>query len=334
MWYRLARPLLFSLPPETAHHLTLRSLAWVERRGLIGAPVASAPCTVMGLTFPNRVGLAAGLDKNAECIDGLAALGFGFVEVGTITPRPQAGNPTPRLFRLPAARALINRMGFNNLGVDVLLENIRRSSFSGIIGINIGKNADTPLEHAADDYLIGLRKVYAHASYVTVNLSSPNTPGLRSLQHGQELEKLLHLLKTTQTALAAEYGKYVPLLIKIAPDLEPAELQDIAVRLLAYEIDGVIATNTTSARTGVAHLRHGQESGGLSGAPLYERATDIVRELHRITQGKIPIIAAGGIFSAAHAAAKIEAGASLVQLYTGLIYQGPGLVKACVKALV
>jgi len=328
--YSLLRPLLFKLPPETAHHLSLHSLKALHRlklSKLFFGKMPHAPCTVMGLNFPNPIGLAAGMDKNAEYIDSLAALGFGFIEVGTVTPRPQPGNPQPRLFRLPAADALINRMGFNNQGIDRLLENVQKARFDGILGINIGKNFDTPLEKAVDDYLIGLHKVYAHADYVTVNISSPNTPGLRQLQHGDELERILKPLKQAQQQLATEHNKYVPLVIKIAPDLSEAELTIIAEKLLAYDIEGVIATNTTLSRAGVENLPCANEKGGLSGAPLSARATQIVQQLSATLQGKIPIIAVGGVMSASDVQEKIKAGASLVQIYTGLIYRGPALLK-------
>jgi dihydroorotate dehydrogenase len=281
----------------------------------------------MGLNFPNPVGLAAGMDKNAEYIDSLAALGFGFIEVGTVTPRPQSGNPKPRLFRLPRAGAVINRMGFNNQGVDQLVKNIQQASFGGLIGINIGKNFDTPLEKAVDDYLVCLHKVYAVADYVTVNISSPNTPGLRQLQLGEELERLLSALKNAQLQLAKVHKKYVPLVVKIAPDLSDAELVAIANQLLASQIDGVIATNTTLSRVGVENQPSANEMGGLSGAPLLGRATQVVQQLSATLQGQIPIIAAGGVMSGADAQEKIKAGASLVQIYTGLIYRGPMLVK-------
>ncbi|MCK5717578.1 MAG: quinone-dependent dihydroorotate dehydrogenase, partial [Thiomargarita sp.] len=293
----------------------------------------AAPYTVMGLNFPNAVGLAAGMDKNAEYIDSLAALGFGFIEVGTVTPRPQSGNPEPRLFRLPQAQGIINRMGFNNQGVDQLIQNVKKSHFKGILGINIGKNFDTPLEKAVDDYLIGLQKVYQYADYVTVNISSPNTPGLRDLQQDTALEQLLKSLTQAQKKLAQQHDKYVPLLIKIAPDLTDIEVTALADTVLKYAIDGIIATNTTLSRAGVENLEHAHEQGGLSGAPLSKRATEIVAQLSDSLQGKIPIIAAGGIMSAADAQDKIKAGASLVQIYTGLIYQGPHLVKKISRVL-
>lgn len=336
MIYSLLRPLFFTLPPETAHNFTLNTLYALKRlklAKLVFGKIPHAPCTVMGLNFPNPVGLAAGMDKNAQYIDSLASLGFGFIEVGTVTPRPQSGNPKPRLFRIPAAQAIINRMGFNNEGLDKLVDNVQKAHFSGILGINIGKNFDTPLEKAVDDYLIGLHKVYAHADYVTVNISSPNTPGLRQLQHGEELDRILNALKQAQLQLAEQHDKYVPLAIKIAPDLSEAELTMIANKLLAYDIDGVIATNTTLSRLSVENLSYANEKGGLSGAPLTVPATQVVQQLSTILQGKIPIIAAGGVMSAADAQAKLQAGASLVQIYTGLIYRGPALVKEITHAL-
>jgi dihydroorotate dehydrogenase len=292
--------------------------------------------TVMGLVFSNPVGLAAGLDKNGDCIDGLAALGFGFIEIGTVTPLPQPGNPKPRLFRLPQASAIINRMGFNNDGVDKLIANVQRASYRGILGINIGKNAATPMENAADDYLICLRKVYAHASYVVVNISSPNTKNLRQLQDEDALNKLLKLLKAEQQKLADTHGKYVPLVLKIAPDMEAVQVTQIARLLVQHRIDGVIATNTTLSREGVENLRHGEENGGLSGAPVRDKSTTVIRQLATVLQGALPIIGVGGIMHGADAAEKICAGAALVQLYSGLIYRGPALVAescAAIKAI-
>jgi dihydroorotate dehydrogenase len=336
MSYSLLRPLLFALDAETAHHLTLNSLSLLQRTGLAGllAP-QPAPCPrkVMGIDFPNPVGLAAGLDKNGDYIDALAALGFGFIEVGTVTPRPQPGNPRPRLFRVREAQAVINRMGFNNDGVDRLVANVRRARYRGVLGINIGKNFDTPIGRAVDDYLACLRKVYALASYVTVNISSPNTKNLRQLQDAAELENLLGALKAEQRKLANEHGKYVPLALKIAPDLEAAQVDAIAGLLQKHAIDAVIATNTTIARDGVAGMPHGAESGGLSGAPLTQRSTAIVAQLAGALHGNVPVIGVGGIMNGADAAQKIHAGASLVQLYTGLVYRGPRLVAECVDAL-
>jgi len=334
MIYSLLRPLVFQLSPETAHNITLRSLKILNAlklTKLIFGKRINKPITIMGLNFPNSVGLAAGMDKNAECINGLAALGFGFIEVGTVTPRPQLGNPKPRLFRLPAAQAVINRMGFNNEGVEKLIENVDNTNYRGILGINIGKNFDTPLDKAVDDYLICLQKVYTHADYVTINISSPNTQGLRQLQKGDELDRLLIALKEAQQQLATKHKKYVPLLVKIAPDLSEAEVVSIADKLLAHKIDGVIATNTTLSRDGVEMLPLSKEAGGLSGAPLSGRATEVIQQLSAALNNKIPIIAAGGVMSAADAQDKFNAGASLVQIFTGLIYQGPGLIKEIIN---
>jgi len=337
--YQLLRPLLFSLPAESSHHLSLQALKLSHKLGLTGKPQAlpGKPVTVMGLEFPNPVGLAAGLDKNGEYIDALATLGFGFVEIGTITPRPQPGNPVPRLFRLPEAQAIINRMGFNNHGLDYLLGQLEKARFQrdhrGILGINIGKNFDTPVARAADDYVAGLQRVYTHASYITLNISSPNTPGLRDLQYGEELRALLTALKQEQARLTDRQGRYVPLAVKVAPDLESHDIAGMAQVLLETGIDGLIATNTTLDKTAVAHLSHGQEQGGLSGQPLTTRATAIIRAFHAELGNAIPIIGVGGILNAQDARDKLDAGASLVQLYSGLVYQGPGLVRACVQAL-
>ncbi len=335
MFYGPLRTLMFQLDPEIAHDWALRLLRSTPTplSRVFAACVPAAPCRVMGIDFPNPVGLAAGLDKNGECINKLSAFGVGFVEIGTVTPRPQPGNPKPRMFRLPAAQALINRMGFNNKGVDYLVEQVRRSGFKGVLGINIGKNADTPVERATDDYLIGLRKVYPWASYVAVNISSPNTPGLRDLQYGAALDRLLEALKTEQRRLADEQGRYVPLAVKIAPDIADADLPMVAQALLRYEIDGVIATNTTFSRTGVEQLPDADQAGGLSGAPLRKRATAVVEQLRAILGDATPIIAVGGIMSGADAAARIAAGARLVQIYTGFIYRGPDLIREAVKAL-
>ena len=334
--YRLLRPALFQLDPETAHHLTLGSLNALYSLGLSGiiAPHPAAdPRTVMGLVFPNPVGLAAGLDKNGNCIDGLAALGFGFIEIGTTTPLPQPGNPKPRLFRLPRANAIINRMGFNNDGVDKLVENVRRADYRGILGINIGKNAATPIEKAADDYLICLRKVYAYASYVAVNISSPNTKHLRQLQDENALNSLLAQLKAEQRKLADTHGKYVPLVLKIAPDMEAEQIAAIARLLMQHRIDGVIATNTTLSREGVENLPHAEESGGLSGAPVRDKSTAVIRQLAAELRGALPIIGVGGILSGVDAAEKIRVGAALVQIYSGLIYRGPELVAESCAAI-
>jgi dihydroorotate dehydrogenase len=333
--YRLLRPFAFAFDPEQSHTLAFAGLAFLQRHGLVTSyePPRAAPVRLMGLDFPNRVGLAAGLDKNGVAVEALASWGFGFLEVGTVTPRPQPGNPKPRLFRLPAAEAIINRMGFNNEGIDALIERIAVSRYPGILGINIGKNFDTPIEDAADDYLICLDKAYAHAGYVAVNISSPNTKNLRQLQAGSELYDLLDKLKTRQETLADRHGRYVPLVLKIAPDLDHAEIVGIADALRYHRIDGVIATNTTLARDHVAALRHGQEAGGLSGAPLFEKSTTVVRILAKALAGEIPIIAAGGIMDGEKACAKLEAGADLVQVYSGLIYRGPALVAECIEAI-
>ena len=336
MFYPLLRSALFQINPETAHHLTLTTLQGLAHLGSLNPLRQSRqgrPCRVMGLDFPNPVGLAAGLDKNGDCIHGMAALGFGFLEIGTVTPRPQPGNPKPRLFRLPEAEAIINRMGFNNEGVDSLLNRVRQAGHTGILGINIGKNKDTPVEAALEDYLIGLRKVYTAASYVTVNISSPNTPGLRNLQSGDHLEQLLSGLMTERARLAEQHQRLTPVAVKIAPDLNEAEIEQIADTLIRHRLDAVIATNTTSGRTGVEGLKHGEEAGGLSGRPVFAKSTAVVEQLARRLRGKVPIIACGGIFSADDARCKLDAGASLVQVYSGLIYRGPGLVSELVKAL-
>lgn len=333
MLYSLARPLLFSLAPERAHELTLSLLKSSHKMGLMRQNVAAKPVTCMGIEFPNPVGLAAGLDKNGAYIDALAGQGFGFIEIGTITPRPQAGNPHPRLFRLPQAKAIINRMGFNNDGVDQLVENVKAAKFKGILGINIGKNADTPVEKAVDDYLICLEKVYNYASYITVNISSPNTKNLRSLQSGDALTELLETLKKRQLELAQEYQHYVPLVLKVAPDLDNSDIAFIAKQLLQFKIDGLIVTNTTLSRESVEGLEHAEEAGGLSGAPVFEKSTACLAAFAAVLKGQIPLIGVGGILSGADAAAKKQAGASLVQIYSGLIYTGPKLVKDCVDAL-
>lgn len=334
--YPLLRPLLFSLDAESAHHLTLQSLRLAAQSGalsLCASAPAGTPRRVMGIDFPNAVGLAAGLDKNGEYIDALAALGFGFIEIGTVTPRPQPGNPRPRMFRLPQAAAVINRMGFNNHGVDALLANVERSRFRGVLGINIGKNFDTPIERAADDYLIGLRKVYGKASYITVNISSPNTKNLRQLQQGGELGALLGALQAERERLADSHGRRVPLALKIAPDLDDTQIAVIAELLVRHGIDAVIATNTTLAREAVAALPHGNEAGGLSGAPLTAAAQQVAAKLAGALAGAVPVIGVGGIMNGADAQRRIEAGASLVQLYTGLVYAGPALVADCIRSI-
>ena len=333
MLYSLARPLLFSLAPERAHELTLSLLKSSHKMGMMRQNVAVKPVTCMGIEFPNPVGLAAGLDKNGAYIDALASQGFGFIEIGTITPRPQPGNLHPRLFRLPKAKAIINRMGFNNDGVDKLIENVKAAKFKGVLGINIGKNADTPVEKAVDDYLICLEKVYNYASYITVNISSPNTKNLRSLQSGDALTELLETLKNRQLELAQEHQHYVPLVLKVAPDLEAEDISFIAKQLLQYKIDGLIVTNTTLSREGVEGLEHAEEAGGLSGAPVFEKSTACLAAFAEELKGQIPLIGVGGILSGADALAKKKAGASLVQVYSGLIYTGPELVKDCVAAL-
>ena len=338
--YALTRSFLFGLDPETAHDLTLGSLArlqntpaqclWAETR-------VDDPVTLAGLRFPNRIGLGAGLDKNGRCIDGLGAMGFGFIEVGTVTPKPQAGNAKPRIFRLPARQALINRLGFNNEGLDAFVANVKRAhSFraaGGIIGLNIGKNAATPIERAVDDYLLCLDGVYPHADYVVVNISSPNTRNLRDLQSDAPLDALLSVLNRRRQALTQQHGKLVPMFVKIAPDLEPAQVDLIAQTLRKNRIDGVIATNTTVARDAVQGLPHAGEVGGLSGSPVFEASNRVIRLLRSALGPGFPIIGAGGVMNGADARAKIDAGADLVQIYTGLIYQGPGLVGEAARAL-
>ncbi len=341
--YALARPFLFGLDPEIAHDLTLASLARTQ-----GTPLALAygsnriedPIRLAGLTFPNRVGLAAGLDKNAQCIDGLAAMGFGFVEVGTVTPKAQAGNPKPRMFRLPEAQALINRLGFNNQGLDAFLANVQRSRVRKqaapmplILGLNIGKNATTPIEQAVDDYLICLEGVYPHADYVTVNISSPNTQNLRALQADKALDHLLEALQARREALALQHGKRVPLFVKIAPDLDEAQVAVIAATLKRHAMDGVVATNTTLSRDAVKGLHHAEEAGGLSGAPVLEASNRVISQLRAALGPDYPIIGVGGVMSGTDAVSKIEAGADLVQIYTGLIYKGPALVTEAASAV-
>ena len=332
--YKLLRDLLFLLPAEKSHHLALDSLKILGKTGLLGKPQALSgkSVRVMGLDFPNPIGLAAGLDKNGEYIDALAALGFGFIEIGTVTPRPQPGNPQPRLFRLPEAQAIINRMGFNNHGIDYLIDNVCNAAYQGILGINIGKNFDTPVEKAVDDYLIGLRKAYPYAHYITVNISSPNTPGLRKLQYGDDLKNLLNTLRHEQAKLAQEHGRYVPVAIKVAPDLSEAEIRDMAGVFSSVQIDALIATNTTLDKSAVQGLRYADEQGGLSGMPLTQHATEVIRQFRADMDNNIPIIGVGGVMSGEAAQAKLAAGASLVQVYTGFIYQGPELIKQCIQA--
>ena len=334
MMYDLFRPLIFKLAPETAHGLTLKSLACAERIGLLpNVNPRTSPATLMGLHLPNPVGLAAGLDKNGEYIDGLAALGFGFIEIGTVTPRPQSGNPKPRLFRVPEHFAVINRMGFNNDGIDRLIANVQRAKYRGVLGINIGKNADTPMENAADDYLIGLEKAYPFASYITINISSPNTKNLRALQGGDELSRLLETLKNRQSSLHTEHGRYVPLAVKIAPDLDEAQIADIAHVAEQTQIDGIIATNTTIDKSSLGSHPLAGEQGGLSGLPVREKSNQVLKLLAERIDGKLPIIGVGGIMNGADAAEKIRLGASAVQVYSGLIYRGPELIKECLAAL-
>lgn len=334
--YSLVKPFLFQLDAECAHDITLKSLKWAEKSGLLHL-YPNAPNTasrkVMGITFPNAVGLAAGLDKNGAVIDGMAKLGFGFIEIGTVTPRPQPGNPKPRLFRVKEANGIINRFGFNNLGVDNLIKNVKSSQYTGVLGINIGKNFDTPNERAVDDYIIGIQKVYAHASYITVNISSPNTKNLRALQEKEALSSLLASLKQEQTKLSQQHAKYVPIALKIAPDLTSEQVQEIADLLMQHQIDGVIATNTTLARDAVKGMPNAEEAGGLSGAPVKRQSTLVIQQLANQLQGALPIIGVGGILSGADAAEKIAAGASLVQVYSGLIYKGPALVRDICKTL-
>jgi dihydroorotate dehydrogenase len=337
--YSLARPFLFVLDPETAHELTMQSLArlqgtpleWAYCNGMVDDPIELA-----GLTFPNRVGLAAGLDKNARCIDGLGAMGFGFVEVGTVTPKPQAGNPKPRMFRLPQANALINRLGFNNDGLEAFIANVKRSSFrqkGRVLGLNIGKNAATPIENATSDYLVCLDGVYPHADYVTINISSPNTSNLRALQSDEALDGLLGAIARQRETLARQHGRRVPLFVKIAPDLDESQIEVIAATLRRHGMDGVIATNTTISRAAVEGLPHAEETGGLSGSPVLESSNRVIAQLRSALGKAFPIIGVGGIMNAQDAASKIRAGADVVQIYTGLIYRGPDLVSDSARAI-
>ena len=334
--YSVIRPLLFALPPEKAHHITFSYLKILNQlrvlRYFTNDPV-SDPVTVMGLNFPNRVGLAAGLDKDAAYISELGQLGFGFLEVGTVTPQPQAGNPAPRLFRIPKANALINRMGFNNGGVHNLISNVKTSNYGGILGINIGKNAVTPVEKSVDDYLSALEAVYPYANYVAVNISSPNTKNLRDLQSGDNLDQLLGLLKNKQKSLADEHGLYKPMALKIAPDLDNEQIDLIAQKLIQFGFDGVIATNTTIDKSSVSHLPFGNEQGGLSGQPVLEKSINVIARLYALLGDDIPIIGVGGISNGVDAVEKIRAGAKLVQMYTGLIYKGPELITECAATI-
>lgn len=334
--YSLLRSILFQLDAERSHHLSLNSLKLAKKlslTGLLAKPLVDDPVEVMGIKFPNRVGLAAGLDKNGEYVDALGSLGFGFVEVGTVTPRSQPGNPKPRLFRIKEAEAIVNRMGFNNDGVEQLLENVNSASYDGVLGINIGKNFDTPVEKAVDDYLIGMEKIYTKADYMVVNISSPNTPGLRDLQFGETLKALLSALKEKQQQLEKEYGTYKPLAIKIAPDLSSDNIQELAETFLQFEMDGVIATNTTFDRSQVEGMEHADEQGGLSGKPLATQSTKVIKSLVEAMNHKIPVIGVGGIHDGETAVEKIEAGASLVQVYSGFIYEGPQLIHDSAKAI-
>ena len=337
--YPLARPFLFGLDPEHAHDLTLGALARLQNtpmQCLWQQPRVNDPVTVAGLKFPNRIGLAAGLDKNGRCIDGLGAMGFGFIEVGTVTPKAQPGNPKPRMFRLPEANALINRLGFNNDGLAAFLANVQKARFrssGGILGLNIGKNADTPIERAVDDYLLCLNGVYPHADYVTVNISSPNTKNLRDLQSDAALDALLAAVQERKLRLATRHGRSVPIFVKIAPDLDASQVDAVAAILKRHGIDGVIATNTTIARDAVKHLQHGAELGGLSGGPVFEASNRVIAQLRATLGSACPIIGVGGVLSGADAHAKRAAGADLVQIYTGFIYRGPELVSEAARAL-
>lgn len=333
--YPLIRPLLFSLNPEAAHSVSMASLETASKLGLskLLYPSVEKPVELMGLKFSNRVGLAAGLDKNGDHIDALGSLGFGFIEIGTITPRPQPGNPKPRLFRLPEARAVINRMGFNNQGVEHLVRGALASRYEGILGINIGKNFDTPLENATEDYLACVQLAHEAADYLTVNISSPNTPGLRELQRTDELAELCRTLVAEVRTLNEETDSAVPLLVKIAPDLDSDQIRHIADTLVSNGIDGVIATNTTLEREAVAGMQYGDEQGGLSGAPVREQSTAVIRQLREHLKGEIPIIGVGGIETAEHAQEKIDAGADLVQIYTGFIYRGPAMISEIARAI-
>lgn len=336
MFYSLARNAMFMADAEKSHHFALGSMKLLQHTPmslLWRQQVVSKPVTVAGIRFDNPLGLAAGLDKNGDCIDAFGQMGFGFVEVGTVTPRPQLGNDKPRLFRLPQANAIINRMGFNNKGVDYLVENVKRAQYKGVLGINIGKNKDTPNEQGKDDYVACMRKVYAHATYITVNISSPNTPGLRDLQFGEALDDLLQSVKNEQLDLQAQFDKYVPVFVKIAPDMDLIAVEQVADTLLRCKMDGAIATNTTLDKSAVAHLQYGQEMGGLSGVPVRQKSTTVIQQLRQAVGEDFPIIGVGGISDAASAQEKLAAGANLLQVYTGFIYQGPDLVKTIVDSL-
>lgn len=333
--YSLLRAILFQMDPEKSHHFSLNALSAMEKlhlSRLLAAQVSDNPRKVMGIEFKNPVGLAAGLDKNGDYIDALASLGFGFIEIGTITPRPQDGNPKPRLFRLPEHQAIINRMGFNNFGVDYLVSRVEQAKYNGVLGINIGKNKDTPNERAVDDYVHCMEKVYAHASYITVNLSSPNTPGLRDLQFGEPLKRLLEELKNTQQRLKTQHQKTVPLVIKVAPDMSSDDIKDVAGSLLAFELDGLIATNTTISRDNIKSHPLAKEAGGLSGAPVCQLSTQTIQQFTAILGDKVPVIGVGGITDTQSAKDKVLAGAQLVQIYTGFIYRGAELIKEAASA--
>ena len=335
--YSTLRPLLFSLEPEAAHGLTLYALGVAQRSNLMRfvaqPPPADLPVRAFGIDFPNPVGLAAGLDKNGEHLDALGALGFGFIEIGTVTPRPQSGNPKPRMFRLPEHEAIINRMGFNNSGVDALVRNVEQAQWRGVLGINIGKNKDTPNERAADDYLACLERVYPLASYVTVNVSSPNTPGLRDLQEGDSLQRLIASLMEAREKLAAQHGARKPMLLKIAPDLDAAQMDAVASALAGSGIDGLICTNTTIDRNDITGALHANEQGGLSGKPLFEQSTAVLRSMAQRLGDHIPLVGVGGVLTGSDATDKITAGAKLVQIYSGMIYRGPWLITECVEEI-
>lgn len=335
MYESLIRPCIFQLDPETAHNITMKAMKIASSNSIftsiVSQKVPSRPCKVMGIDFPNPVGLAAGLDKDGEAIDAFGALGFGFIEVGTVTPKPQPGNDLPRLFRVIPAQGIINRMGFNNKGIDNLIENVKKSRFDGVLGINIGKNKLTPIENSVDDYIYCLEKAYDYASYITVNISSPNTPNLRTLQQGDSLEVLVKTLKQKQAELAKKYGKYVPLAVKIAPDLTDEQIESICNVFLHYEVDGIIATNTTLERAMISDMPHVTETGGLSGRPVFEKSTEVLKKINAIIDKRIPIIGVGGIDSPLAARAKFENGASLIQIYSSFIYKGPKLIKDLVS---
>ncbi len=335
MFYKIAQKVMFQMDPEKAHNLAIGSLKSTANSPLncfYAQKLQAAPVEFMGLTFPNPVGLAAGMDKDGECIDAFHAMGFGHIEVGTVTPRPQPGNDLPRLFRLKPAKAIINRMGFNNKGVDNLVTNLKAAKSGAMVGVNIGKNKDTPVEQGKEDYLICMDKVYPYAAYIAVNISSPNTPGLRSLQYGDLLDDLLGSLKAKQKDLAEQHGKYVPIALKIAPDLQPEEIEKTAESLIRNEFDGAIATNTTLTRDGVSGLVNSNEAGGLSGKPLNSLSTKVIKQLAVCLKGQVPIIGVGGINSAEDAFDKLDAGATMVQIYSGFIYRGPELIKEIVDA--